>query len=66
MKKVSAPVFCEMLGRVCHKSFYENNEMEYQEVQSIVIEFDFRRSSFMENMMFYVSITPNFRMSIST
>lgn len=25
-------IFAEMLGQVCHKDFYENHDMEYQEV----------------------------------
>jgi hypothetical protein len=27
-------IFCEMLGQTCYKEFYENNQMEYQEVLS--------------------------------
>ena len=25
-------IFCEMLGQTCYKEFYENRQMEYQEV----------------------------------
>lgn len=33
--KISAQVFYEMLDQVCHKPFYENTFLEYQEVSSI-------------------------------
>ena len=32
VRKHAAQIFCEMLGQVCHKMFYENDDTEYQEV----------------------------------
>jgi hypothetical protein len=29
-------IFCEMLGQTCYKEFFENNEMKYQEVSSLL------------------------------
>src|SRR5947207_4579172 len=32
MYEYAGQIFCEMLGQTCYKEFYENVEMEYQEV----------------------------------
>ena len=32
MYKYAGQIFCEMLGQTCHKEFYQNYHMEYQEV----------------------------------
>jgi len=36
VRKHAAQIFCEILGQVCHKIFYENTQMQYQEVPPAV------------------------------
>lgn len=35
--KHSGQIFCEMLGQVCRKEFWENDRMKYQEVNYLPI-----------------------------
>ena len=34
MYEYAGQIFCEMLGQTCYREFYENSQMEYQEVCS--------------------------------
>ena len=35
MYEYAGQIFCEMLGQTCYSEFYENNQMEYQEVHTL-------------------------------
>jgi hypothetical protein len=37
MYDYAGQIFCEILGQTCYKEFYENPEMEYQEVLLIPV-----------------------------
>jgi hypothetical protein len=35
---IAGQIFSEMLGQICYREYYENPEMEYQEVLALTFE----------------------------
>ena len=61
----AAQIFCEMLGQVCHKEFYDNPYTTFQEVGiSLRFRTENRHLSSMRGMRHAIFFTPGFQTSI--
>ena len=62
----AAQIFCEMLGQVCHKEFYDNPHTNFQEVIFVLIPLILmnRHLSSMRDMLRVISSTPVFQTTI--